>query len=153
MIIDGEIVHLQVWDTAGQERYKSLGFSFYRGADCVLLVYDVTSPASYHSIQSWKEEFLAISDPKDPETFPFVVVGNKIDLRKDTSCPNKIQDLMACDYEVPCFEVSALDGTGVELAFRKAAKMAMEKDFEERFFEIIPEVTCHNTNGRSKCYC
>lgn len=34
------LVTLQLWDTAGQERFQSLGTSFYRGADCCILVYD-----------------------------------------------------------------------------------------------------------------
>ena len=40
--IDGKIVHLEIWDTAGQERFRSLGGAFYRGADCCVLVYDIT---------------------------------------------------------------------------------------------------------------
>ena len=41
--VKGRIVTLQIWDTAGQERYQSLGTAFYRGADCCLLVYDITN--------------------------------------------------------------------------------------------------------------
>ena len=41
--VDGKIVHLEIWDTAGQERFRSLGGAFYRGADCCVLVYDITS--------------------------------------------------------------------------------------------------------------
>lgn len=43
---------------AGQERFQSLGVAFYRGADCCVLVFDVTNPKSFESLQSWKEEFL-----------------------------------------------------------------------------------------------
>ena len=32
----------QIWDTAGQERFQSLGTAFFRGADCCVLVFDVT---------------------------------------------------------------------------------------------------------------
>ena len=38
---------LQIWDTAGEEKYQSLGIAFYRGADCCVLVYDVTSSESF----------------------------------------------------------------------------------------------------------
>ncbi|GIX76520.1 ras-related protein Rab-7a [Caerostris extrusa] len=71
---------LQIWDTVGQERFQSLGVAFYRGADCVVLVYDVSSPPSYHSLEVWKDEFLIHGAPRDPRNFPFVVIGNKIDL-------------------------------------------------------------------------
>jgi small GTP-binding protein len=70
----------QIWDTAGQERFQSLGVAFYRGADCCVLVFDVTLPSSFKTLDSWRDEFLIQASPRDPENFPFVVIGNKIDL-------------------------------------------------------------------------
>ena len=70
----------QIWDTAGQERFQSLGVAFYRGADCCVLVFDVTMPNTFKSLDSWRDEFLIQASPRDPENFPFVVIGNKIDL-------------------------------------------------------------------------
>lgn len=68
----------QIWDTAGQERFQSLGVAFYRGADCCVLVFDVTSPTSFKDLDSWRDEFLIQASPRDPENFPFVVLGNKV---------------------------------------------------------------------------
>ena len=73
-------VQIQIWDTAGQERFQSLGVAFYRGADCCVLCFDVTMPATFKSLDSWRDEFLIQASPRDPENFPFVVLGNKIDL-------------------------------------------------------------------------
>lgn len=70
----------QIWDTAGQERFQSLGVAFYRGADCCVLVFDVTNSNSFKTLDSWRDEFLIQASPRDPENFPFVVLGNKIDL-------------------------------------------------------------------------
>ncbi|GKV32472.1 hypothetical protein SLEP1_g41076 [Rubroshorea leprosula] len=56
--IDDRLVTLQVWDTAGQERFQSLGVSFYRGADCCVLVYDVNVMRSFDTLDNWHEEFL-----------------------------------------------------------------------------------------------
>jgi Ras-related protein Rab-7A len=44
-----------------------------------VLVFDTTSPKSFESLETWKAEFLAQAAPSQPETFPFVVLGNKID--------------------------------------------------------------------------
>ena len=44
VVVDGRDVTLQIWDTAGQERFKSLGGAFYKGADCCVLVFDITNP-------------------------------------------------------------------------------------------------------------
>ena len=43
ILVDGAVVTLQIWDTAGQEKFQSLGYAFYRGADCCALVYDITN--------------------------------------------------------------------------------------------------------------
>lgn len=54
--------------------------AFYRGADCCVLVFDVTMPNTFRTLDSWRDEFLIQASPRDPENFPFVVIGNKIDL-------------------------------------------------------------------------
>ena len=78
--INGRIVTLQIWDTAGQERYQSLGTAFYRGADCCLLVYDLTNQQTFENLENWRGSFLKKGMVLDPENFPFMVVGNKLDL-------------------------------------------------------------------------
>lgn len=70
----------QIWDTAGTERFHSLGTTLYRGAHCCLLVFDVTSSVSFDALDIWKKEFLVQACPSDPSAFPFIVLGNKIDL-------------------------------------------------------------------------
>ncbi|KAJ3158277.1 Ras- protein Rab-7 [Geranomyces michiganensis] len=77
---DGRRVSMQIWDTAGQERFQSLGVAFYRGTDACILVYDVTQPDSATNLVRWLSDFIRQADVQDPETFPFVVVGNKIDV-------------------------------------------------------------------------
>ncbi|KAH7836311.1 hypothetical protein Vadar_034516 [Vaccinium darrowii] len=78
--IDDRLVTLQIWDTAGQERFQSLGVAFYRGADCCVLVYDVNVMRSFDTLDNWHEEFLKQANPPDPKTFPFILLGNKIDI-------------------------------------------------------------------------
>ncbi|KAL7605923.1 hypothetical protein Lser_V15G14778 [Lactuca serriola] len=71
---------LQIWDTAGQERFQTLGVAFYRGADCCVLVYDVNVKKSFDNLNNWWEEFLIQASRSDPYKFPFVVLGNKVDV-------------------------------------------------------------------------
>ena len=47
-----------------------------------MLVYDVNTPKSFESLSSWIDEFLVQASPRNPESFPFVVLGNKIDVDK-----------------------------------------------------------------------
>ena len=83
VVIEGSIVNLQIWDTAGQEKYQSLGFSFYRGADACALVFDITNRESFSNLQKWRESCQEHSQAKDPEQFPFLLIGNKLDRERD----------------------------------------------------------------------
>ena len=77
-------VSLQLWDTAGQERFQSLCVTFYRGADCCVLVYDMSRRDSYYRLTRWKESF---QQATNDENIPFVIIGNKSDCecRVDTN--------------------------------------------------------------------
>lgn len=44
---------MQIWDTAGQERFRTITTSYFRGAQGILLVYDVTDRKSFDSISNW----------------------------------------------------------------------------------------------------
>ncbi|KAG1720134.1 P-loop containing nucleoside triphosphate hydrolase protein [Suillus lakei] len=77
-----EVISLQIWDTAGQERFSSLSSAFFRGADAVLLMFDVSVPETMHALIKWWEEFKHRAPVSDEEVNNFccVVVGNKMDL-------------------------------------------------------------------------
>jgi len=66
--------------TMSMRRFQSLGVAFYRGADCCVLVFDVNVAKTFENLDSWRDEFLIQAAPRDPDNFPFVVLGNKIDL-------------------------------------------------------------------------
>ena len=57
-MVEERLVTMQIWDTAGQERFQSLGVAFYRGADCCVLVFDVTVAKTFETLDSWRDEFL-----------------------------------------------------------------------------------------------
>ena len=80
ILLGDKVVSMQIWDTAGQEKYQSVQGVFYRGSDGCVLVYDITSVESFQSLRKWKEEFLNGANISNPETFPFVLVGNKADM-------------------------------------------------------------------------
>ena len=45
-----------------------------------MLVYDVNNAKSFDALDSWRDEFLLQASPRDPDAFPFVLVGNKVDM-------------------------------------------------------------------------
>ncbi|XP_023993895.1 ras-related protein Rab-26-like isoform X2 [Salvelinus sp. IW2-2015] len=49
--VDNVKVKLQIWDTAGQERFRSVTHAYYRDAQALLLLYDITSKSSFDNIR------------------------------------------------------------------------------------------------------
>ncbi|KAL1873565.1 hypothetical protein Daus18300_003931 [Diaporthe australafricana] len=81
-------IKLQLWDTAGTERFRSVSRSYYRGAAGAILVYDITSHSSFHSLQPFLNDARALASPN----LTLVLAGNKLDLADsnalvDTSMP------------------------------------------------------------------
>lgn len=55
-MIDGKRVKLQLWDTSGQGRFCTIIRSYSRGAQGILLVYDITNKWSFEGINRWLKE-------------------------------------------------------------------------------------------------
>ncbi|KAI9789532.1 MAG: Rab GTPase ypt7 [Piccolia ochrophora] len=127
VLIDDRLVTMQLWDTAGQERFQSLGVAFYRGADCCVLVYDVNNSKSFDTLDSWRDEFLIQASPKDPESFPFVVLGNKIDVEENKRTISSKRAMAFCQGKggIPYFETSAKEAVNVEQAFEGSTSRSL----------------------------
>jgi len=133
VMIDDKLVTLQIWDTAGQERFQSLGVAFYRGADSCVLVHDITDAKSFDNLESWMDEFLVHAAPRNQETFPFVVLGNKADLAKRRQVPStKAKAWCQGKNNIPYFETSAKEALNVEQAFYTVAKNALAQESQQK---------------------
>ncbi|KAI8970150.1 vacuolar biogenesis protein [Mycotypha africana] len=130
VLVDDRLVTMQIWDTAGQERFQSLGVAFYRGADCCVLVYDVNNSRGFESLDQWKDEFLVQASPRDPENFPFVLLGNKVDVEESRRMITQKRAMAWCQANgnVPYFETSAKEAINVEQAFQTIAKNALSQE-------------------------
>ena len=53
---EGKTIKAQIWDTAGQERYRAITSAYYRGAVGALLVYDITQHTSFENVENWLKE-------------------------------------------------------------------------------------------------
>ena len=75
--VEGDLCKLQIWDTAGQERFRTLTSAYYRSAQVVLIVYDVTDVESFKEI----EEYWLQEAKNNTDAFTLIyIVGNKADL-------------------------------------------------------------------------
>ena len=126
--VDGQVVTLQIWDTAGQEKFQSLGFAFYRGADCCALTYDLTNPASFDALDKWKDGFIQNAGPDDVKTFPFVLLGNKVDRVDDRKvAAERAQKWCGDNHDMSYYETSAKEGTQVNDAFLDMVRKAIKR--------------------------
>lgn len=137
--MSGKRVKLTIWDTAGQERFQSLGVAFYRGADCCVLVFDVTQPNTFKTLDSWRDEFLIQASPRDPDNFPFVVLGNKVDLENRAVSQKWAQQWCQGKNNIPYFETSAKEAINVEQAFYTIAQNALAQETDADLYTEFPE--------------
>ncbi|KAI9475683.1 MAG: ras family-domain-containing protein [Benjaminiella poitrasii] len=151
VMVDDKLVTMQIWDTAGQERFQSLGVAFYRGADCCVLVYDVNNNRSYESLGQWHDEFLVQASPRDPDNFPFVVLGNKIDVDESKRTVSQKRAMTFCQAKgnIPYFETSAKDAINVEQAFQTIAKNALQQEADvELYNDVSDPIRIDSDNNR-----
>uniref|UniRef100_A0AAY5F1F1 RAB7A, member RAS oncogene family n=1 Tax=Electrophorus electricus TaxID=8005 RepID=A0AAY5F1F1_ELEEL len=144
VMVDDRLVTMQIWDTAGQERFQSLGVAFYRGADCCVLVYDVTAPNTFKTLDSWRDEFLIQASPRDPENFPFVVLGNKIDLENRQVTTKRAQAWCQSKNNIPYFETSAKEAINVDQAFQTIARNALKQESEGEPYDFPDQIKTAN---------
>mmetsp|Transcript_7882 Transcript_7882/g.10366 ORF Transcript_7882/g.10366 Transcript_7882/m.10366 type:complete len:202 (-) Transcript_7882:39-644(-) len=86
VIHNGVRIKVQIWDTAGQERYRSITNSHYKRAAGALIVYDVSNPKSFESVQNyWANEVIRAAEPGSTLVECRSLVGNKIDLVSEVS--------------------------------------------------------------------
>ncbi|XP_060856793.1 ras and EF-hand domain-containing protein homolog [Metopolophium dirhodum] len=116
--VDDRNVALQLWDTAGQERFRSITKAYFRRADGVVLLYDVTNERSFINIRQW---VLSITEVADKQ-LPICICGNKLDLRREaelqglTCVSTDHGELLAKDYNAVFFETSSKLGTNINNA-------------------------------------
>lgn len=110
--VDKKRVKLQIWDTAGQERFRTITSAYYRGADGIIMVYDVANEESFNHVNDWFVEVNRYS----PEGTSKILVGNKTD-KSDKVVPTEKAQAFADKLGIPFIETSALDSTNVEQAF------------------------------------
>ena len=72
--------NISLIDTAGEERFKSITKTYFKGADCVLLIYDVTNRESYDNVSMWIDSIHDSIGNHETSKYIIVLMGNKIDL-------------------------------------------------------------------------
>lgn len=113
MKIDKKTVKLQIWDTAGQERFRTITSAYYRGADGIIMVYDVTCQESFEHVNDWLKEVNRYAS----EGTCKLLVGNKSDRTADRLVTAEQAKEFADELGIAFLETSAKSAKNVEEAF------------------------------------
>ncbi|XP_076841951.1 EF-hand calcium-binding domain-containing protein 4B isoform X2 [Brachyhypopomus gauderio] len=128
LTVDNSHVALQMWDTAGQERYRSITKQFFRKADGVVVMYDITNEQTFTAVRSW----LASVQEGAGEHIPIMLLGNKTDLEGQREVQLRAGDRVAKDSQMLFFECSALSGQCVTEAMVQLARVLKEQEDREK---------------------
>ena len=123
IIVDGVQVKLKIWDTAGQERFRNITNQYYKGADGIILVYDVTDRTSFEKIREWMNQ---IKQNTTEDEIGLVLLGNKCDADpRDVSQNDGIE--LGKELGIQYFESSAMNNINISESFNYLAKQILSK--------------------------
>ena len=124
-------ISLQIWDTAGQERFHSITNSFFRNADGILFVYDITNNKSFEGIKVWIKEAEEIGD-----CFKRILIGNKLDMNDNRNVNKEDIEQFCLENNINYFETSAKNNINIKEVFNKMIELLLEDKSHE---DIIRE--------------
>jgi len=123
IMIDNQKVTIQVWDTAGQERFRTITSSYYRGANGMILAFDLSNPATFKSCSKWLQEVERYAE----EEVVVFLAGNKSDLGSECVVPASDIEEFKQKYALEYVETSAKNGSGINQLFEKLTRTVVER--------------------------
>ena len=88
---------ISLFDTSGQERYRAITRNYYKSAEGILLLYDITNRNSFESVESWIEQIKSSISGKLQSDYLIILIGNKLDLVKENITERKVTEKEAKD--------------------------------------------------------
>ncbi|XP_048448887.1 ras-related protein Rab-15 [Rhincodon typus] len=125
--VDGIKVRIQIWDTAGQERYQTITKQYYRRAQGIFLVYDITSERSFQHIIKWASDV----DEYAPEGVQKILIANKADEEQKRQVSAEQGQKLAKEYGMDFFETSACTNYNIKESFTKLTELVLQAHKKE----------------------
>ena len=116
--IESSNIQLVLWDIAGQSKFSQMRTAFYQGAKGLLLVFDLTSLESFHSVKNWYNDVKKYIN----EEITGFIIGNKNNLFNERKVSSEEARKLAYELNLQYFETSALTGANVKDSFENLAK-------------------------------
>ena len=152
---DGKDIRLRIFDTAGQERFKNIQASYYKGANGILVVYDITNRESFENLNSW---LIEIEKNANKNVYK-LLIGNKCDLEEKRKVSYQEGKDFAASNGMQFIETSAKADTKVKDAFelltQEIIKSTITKDKgmekKEKTIHLSSGTADLNTKKKSCC--
>jgi len=126
--LEDKTIRLIMWDTAGSERFKSLIPSYIKNANAIILAYDITSKASFLSLDKWLTD---ISD-KVPNNAYIIIAGNKYDMEQKRQVTTDEIKKFADEKGLKFIETSAKTGYNINELFNTITFNLFDKNNMEK---------------------
>ncbi|KAG5177892.1 Rab18, rab family GTPase [Tribonema minus] len=123
MEVGDKKIKMTIWDTAGQERFRTLTSSYYRGAQGIMLVYDVERPETFDNLNKWLEEVETYHPGRGRDVVK-LLVGNKVDCPR--AVPREQAEAWARSKGMLFLEASAKTEVGIRQAFEEVVHKILE---------------------------
>ncbi|XP_036068248.1 ras-related protein RABE1d-like [Oryzias melastigma] len=134
LTVNSVITTLQLWDTAGQERYRSITEQYYRKADAILAVYDITDSLSFTAVRGWMD---SVKEKMSDGTV-LMLMGNKLDLSHHTREVTTAEGRrLAEQYEALFYECSAKTGRNMDELMIHLAEILITKNDQQREDSVL----------------
>ena len=156
-IIKNKNVRVILWDTAGQERYKALTTNYFKNAEGVALVYDVTKYESFENLKDWIQSIK--NNLGDDNNIPIIIIGNKIDMEGIRETKKEDAEKFSKENGYQYFETSCKTGEGVDDAIRNLVEQILnqrdksDEVIEERNSSMKIERNSHRETQKKKGCC
>ena len=131
-------IKLQLWDTSGEERFRSITKNFYRNANGVFLVYDITKEESFQNIRDWLRDIKEYNGD-----LKIIILGNKLDLIDQRVVTTERATNYASRNNLQYLETSAKDGTNIQKSFDNLIELILDGKTKE---EILDEIVHKDTS-------
>ncbi|XP_010159902.1 PREDICTED: EF-hand calcium-binding domain-containing protein 4B-like [Eurypyga helias] len=130
LMVDNTQVALQLWDTAGQERFRSITKQYFRKADGILVMYDVTAECSFMAVRNWMS---SVQEGIEDGAVVFLL-GNKMDAaqRQIRNVPRVEGERLAKEYKAVFYECSAMTGYNIMEPMLHMARLLTAQEDRQR---------------------
>ncbi|KAJ3659233.1 hypothetical protein Zmor_010934 [Zophobas morio] len=144
-------INIQLWDIAGHERFGSLTGVYYRYAVAAAIVFDLTRPETFRSVEKWLLDLRRKVHLPGSHPVPVVILANKGDITIAT-LPNEIVNFCEKYNILAWFITSAKDNVHIDEAMLTLINAAVDNHERLQFPATVDNDVVRLQNDDTQFY-